>query len=119
MGGYSSACPIDRSVQTGEEFTMPRYITLGMLKLKPGSRAAAEQIADQGAPGVAQQAGFERVVFFLDEERNEYGAVTFWESRETAEQANAILTPQFQQAFGDRMEGDLDSRVYEIYEHKA
>lgn len=97
---------------------MPRYLTLGLLKLKPGNRPAAEQIADQGAPGMAQQPGFESATFFLDEEQNVYGAVSFWSSRETAEQANTVLTPQFEQAFGGLMDGSIDSRVYEIYEHK-
>ena len=98
---------------------MPRYLTVGTLKTKPGHRPAAEQIADQGAPGMAQQPGFERVVFFLDEARNEYGAVSFWKSRETAEQANTVLTPMFEQAFGDLLEGSLTTAVYEIYEHKT
>jgi heme-degrading monooxygenase HmoA len=97
---------------------MPRYVTIGLLTLKPGNRPAAEQIADQGAQGVAQQPGYESVTFFLDEERNVYGAVSFWESREAAEQADAVLTPQFAQAFGDLLESQLDSRIYEIYEHK-
>jgi heme-degrading monooxygenase HmoA len=86
---------------------MPRYPVLGLLKLKPGSRPAAEQIADQGAPALARQPGFERVVFFVDEVSNNYGAVSFWDSREAAEQA-----------FGDLLVGPIESRIYEIYEHK-
>jgi heme-degrading monooxygenase HmoA len=97
---------------------MPRYLTIGLLTLKPGNRAVAEQIADQGAAGVAQQPGYEGVTFFLDEERNVYGAVSFWESREAAEQANDVLTPQFSQAFGDLLEGSIESLVYEVYEHQ-
>jgi heme-degrading monooxygenase HmoA len=97
---------------------MPRYMTIGTLTLKPGNRPAAEQIADQGAPGVAEQPGFERVLFFLDEERNVYGAVSVWASREAAEQANAVLTPGFEQAFGDMLEGEITTEVYEIYEHQ-
>lgn len=95
---------------------MPRYLILGKVMLKPGSRAAAEQIADQGAPGVAEQPGFESVLFFLDEARNEYGAISVWESRDAAEQANALLTPQFEQAFGDLLAGPIESLVYEIHE---
>ncbi len=95
---------------------MPRYVTVGLLTLKPGHRKAAEQIADQGAKGVAQQPGFESVDFFLDEARNVYGAVSFWESKEAAEKADAVLTPQFEQAFGDLLEGSIDSKIYEVYE---
>jgi heme-degrading monooxygenase HmoA len=97
---------------------MPRYLVLGLLKLKPGSRPTAEQIADQGAPALARQPGFERVVFFVDEASNDYGAVSFWDSREAAEQVNSAVTPQFEQALGDLLVGPIESRIYEIYEHK-
>ncbi len=97
---------------------MSRHIIVGTLKLKPGNRAAAEQIADQGAPGLAQQSGFESVVFFVDEARNEYGAASVWTSKEAAEQALQVTTPQFEQAFGDLLEGSIENRIYEIYEHK-
>ncbi|HVX30636.1 MAG TPA: antibiotic biosynthesis monooxygenase [Nitrolancea sp.] len=97
---------------------MPRHLILGLVTLKPGNRPAAEQIADRGAPGIAQQPGYEGVTFFIDEERNVYGAVSFWESREAAEQANDVLTPQFEQAFGDLLVGSIDTRIYEVYEHK-
>lgn len=97
---------------------MPRYLTIGTLTLKPGNRAAAEKIADQGAPGVAQLPGFESITFFLDETRNEYGAVSVWASREAAEGADAVLTPQFTQAFGDLLAGPIETRFYEIHEHQ-
>ena len=97
---------------------MPRYVTIGKLTITPGNRPAAEQIADQGAPAVAGQPGFESVMFYLDEERSEYGAISVWASREAAEQADAALTPQFAQAFGDLMQGSIETHIYEIYEHK-
>jgi heme-degrading monooxygenase HmoA len=97
---------------------MPRYVTIGQLTLKPGNRPNAEKIADQGAAGVAQQPGFESVTFFLDESRNVYGAVSFWDSREAAEKADAVLTPQFEQAFGDLLQDSIKTDIYEIYEHK-
>ncbi len=85
---------------------MPLYVTIGLLTLKPGNRRAAEQ------------PGFESVNFFLDEARNVYGAVSFWESQEAAEKADAILTPQFEQAFGDLLQDSIDSKIYEVYEHQ-
>jgi heme-degrading monooxygenase HmoA len=91
---------------------------IGRLTMTPGNRPAAEQIADMGAPGVAQQPGFESVTFYLDEERSEYGAVSVWSSLDAAEQANAALTPQFEQAFGDLLQGSITSEIFEIYEHK-
>jgi heme-degrading monooxygenase HmoA len=95
---------------------MPRYMTIGKLTITAGNRAAAERIADQGVAAFEQQAGFENVTFYLDEDRSEYGAVSIWTSREAAERANAELTPAFEQAFGDLMRGSIETHVYEIYE---
>jgi heme-degrading monooxygenase HmoA len=97
---------------------MPRYMTIGKLKITPGNRPAAEQIADQGAPSMAALPGFESVTFFLDEERSEYGAVSVWDSREAAERADAALTPEFERAFGELLQGSIETHIYEIYEHK-
>jgi heme-degrading monooxygenase HmoA len=62
--------------------------------------------------------GYQDVVFFLDEGRNEYGAFSIWESREAAERADAETTPQFQQAPAERSQGPIETHVYEIYEHQ-
>lgn len=97
---------------------MPRYIIVGKLKITPGNRPAAEQIADQGAPAFAGQPGFESVTFFVDEDQSEYGAVSFWDSREAAEQADAALTPEFERAFGELLQGKIEHHIYEIYEHQ-
>ena len=97
---------------------MARYATLGLLKLTPGMRALAEGVADQGVASIEQLPGFVSVTFFLDEARNEYGAFTIWESREAADNANAALTPPFEQAFGEHLQGRIETVVYEIYEPK-
>lgn len=98
---------------------MARYVTIGMLTIGEGKRAIAEGIADQGAPGVAQQPGFESVTFFLDEARNVYGAFTVWDSREAAEAGNETLTPLFAAAFGEHLETPIETAIYEVYEPKA
>jgi heme-degrading monooxygenase HmoA len=97
---------------------MPRFVTIATLTVAPGHRADAEHIADVGSKGMAEIPGFEDVVFFLDEGRNVYGAVTYWKSREDAERGNEILTPQFQQAFGDLATSQIEYTNYEIYEHQ-
>ncbi len=95
---------------------MPQYVTIGALKLGPSQRAMAEGVADHGVHGFAQMPGFVSVTFFIDEQSNEYGAYSVWESREQAESANTMLTPQFEQAFGDQLQGGITTHVYEIYE---
>jgi heme-degrading monooxygenase HmoA len=94
---------------------MPQYVTIGTLKLGPGQRAFAEGIADQGVSGMQQMPGFVSVTFFLDEQANEYGAYSVWESREQAESADKALTPQFEQSFGDQLQGHIQTHIYEIY----
>src|SRR5690242_6282363 len=95
---------------------MPQYVTIGTLKLGPGQRPFAESIADHGAQGFAQMAGFVSVNFFIDEATNTYGAYSVWASREQAEAADEMLTPQFTQAFGDQLQGSIQTAIYEIYE---
>lgn len=97
---------------------MPRYLILGKVTLSPGSRPMAERVADQGGQGFAQLPGFQEATFFLDEERNEYGALSVWESREAAERAVEATTPQFRQALADGLQGEIETQVYEIYEHQ-
>jgi|SwirhisoilCB2_FD_contig_31_27696904_length_375_multi_3_in_0_out_0_1 heme-degrading monooxygenase HmoA len=94
---------------------MPQYVTIGTLKIGPGQRPFAEGIADHGVHGFAQMPGFVSVTFFLDEAANEYGAYSVWESREQAEAADQQLTPQFEQAFGDQLQGKISTHIYEIY----
>ena len=97
---------------------MPRYLVIGKVTLTPGSRPMAEKVADQGAQGFTQLPGFQDVIYFVDEGRNEYGAVSTWESREAAERSVAETTPQFRQAFADNLQGEIETRIYEIYEHQ-
>lgn len=55
---------------------MPRYLVIGKVTLAPGSRPMGEKVADQGGQGFAQLPGFQEAIFFLDEGRNEYGAIS-------------------------------------------
>jgi heme-degrading monooxygenase HmoA len=97
---------------------MPRYLVIGKVTLAPGSRPLAEGVADQGGQGFAQLPGYQDATFFLDEARNEYGALSVWESREAAERSVEATTPQFRQALGEALQGEIETRVYEIYEHQ-
>ena len=97
---------------------MPRYLVIGKVTLAPGSRPMAEKVADQGGQGFVQLPGFQDAIFFLDEGRNEYGAISIWESREAAERSDQAMTPQFRQALGDALQGEIETRIYEIYEHQ-
>lgn len=98
---------------------MPRYVNIGFVNLKPGSRALAEGVADQGAGAFAQVPGFQSVTFFLDEERSVYGAVSFWDSKASAEASEGMLNPGFTAAFGDSLLGEINVQVYEVYEPKG
>lgn len=95
---------------------MPRYLTIATLTLDAGKRSVAEGVADQGVAFVQQQPGFQQVIFFLDELKGLYGAVSVWDSREAAEEADTVLTPGFAQAFGEHLKGEISAEYYEIYE---
>ena len=95
---------------------VPKWMTIGRLTLKPGMRALAEGVADQGVAMVRSMPGNVSVTFFIDEAQNTYGAASVWESRELADAADATLTPGFTQAFGDALQGAIAVEFFEVYE---
>jgi heme-degrading monooxygenase HmoA len=98
---------------------MARCLTIARLTLDPGKRPFAEGVADQGVAFVQQQPGFQQVIFFIDESKDLYGAVSVWDSREAAEAADKVLTPGFAEAFGEHLKGEITAEYFEIYESTA
>ena len=99
------------------------YMRLNMFTAGLGTRAAAEKLADQFAPGFKAQKSFKSVTFFIaDDAAGEYASFSIWETKEDAEAANATLLPQLQQAVteaGLQVQGTPILRIGEVYELKA
>ena len=95
------------------------YASLVMLTLGPGTRSAAEKLADQFAPALRTLKGFKRVTFLGDEIVGEYGSLSVWESKEDAEAAAAVIGPQLEQAVSGIVKKPPTRQIFEVYEPKA
>ena len=95
------------------------YAQLSMIILGPGTRSAAEKLADQFAPALKTLKGFKRVTFIGDETVGEYGSLSLWESKEDAEAAAAVVRPQLEQAVSGIAKAPPTRRFFEVYEPKA
>ena len=95
------------------------YAQLSMITLGPGTRSAAEKLADQFAPALKTLKGFKRVTFLGDEIVGEYGSLSLWESKEDAEAAGAVIGPQVEQAVSSIVKEPPTRRFFEVYEPKS
>ncbi len=100
---------------------MSRHLRLVKMKLKPGNRALGEQVGEQAAVRLSQLPGFvpgSTVVFLDGEGETTIGAVSIWESRETALKAGEAMESGTIQALGDALDGELEASIYQVYEPK-
>lgn len=89
------------------------YAQLLMFTLGPGTRSAAEKLADQFAPAHRAAKGYKGVTFFADYTIGEYGSFTLWESKEDLEAFRNIAIPKLE----DALSGITPSvRTFEVYE---
>ena len=94
------------------------YASLTTIKMSPGKRAEAEKVADQMLPIVKGMKGFKSVVYFGDDENNEYGGLYVWETKEDLEAAYSVTGPKLQEMLGPYAIEPPVRRVYEVYEPK-
>jgi hypothetical protein len=63
--------------------------------------------------------GFKSVVYFGDEDTNEYGAFYTWETKEDSEAANDLIKPKVQEMLGPLVVEPPVRKVYEVVEPKT
>jgi heme-degrading monooxygenase HmoA len=94
------------------------YGRLVMVKLVSGARPTVEQLADEISPILRNMKGFKGLTIIIDEERDEYGSLSIWETREDAEAVTAVTGPQLTHALSDVAKGPPTIRIFDIYEPK-
>ena len=95
------------------------YAQLVMLKLGPGMRSTAEEMADQFAVAFKEFKGFKSVIFLGDETAGEYGSLTIWETKEDAEAASTVMRPKLEQAVSGIAKAPPTRQFFEVYEPKG
>ncbi len=95
------------------------YAQLSIITLGPGTRPVAEKLANQFAPALRTLKGFKRVTFIGDDTVGEYMSLSLWESKEAAEAAATVISPQLEQAVSGIAKVPPTRRFFEVYEPKA
>ena len=67
-------------------------------------------------PEISIADGFKSITFFLDEETNEYGGFSLWESKEHAEASIEESEIKLENALSDMVTSPPTRRVVEIYD---
>ena len=94
------------------------YASLTTIKTSPGKRADIEKVADQLFSMVKGMKGFKSVVYFGDDDNNEYGSLYVWEIKEDLEAAYSVTGPKSGELLGPLAVEPPVRRVYEVYEPK-
>ncbi len=92
------------------------YARLNLFTLGPGTRAAAEALADEMVPLVKAQPGNQGVTFLMDEENGEYGALILFDTKEHADAAKEKMFPILMSKIGEIVKGPPSLKLFEVYE---
>lgn len=95
------------------------YARLVTLKLRPGSMATAEKLADHAVSVIAGLNGFVNVTFFGNDETGEYGSLSLWETVADAEAVSDATGLQIRDIVGDLLTERPTVRICEVYGPKA
>lgn len=90
------------------------FVRLVRFSCRPGSHAAAQAVADELAPLIAEQPGCQKVTVFGDEESGEYGVVVFWDTDEQAHAAAPLMRPKLDAHLAGHLTGPPDTRLFRV-----
>lgn len=95
------------------------YASMTLFTAKPGMRERMERLADEMLAGMRQMRGFKNMTFVMDSDRDEYGGIALWESKEAAQEAMSKTGPKLEETLSDVLVGSLNRWLFEVYEPKA
>ncbi len=95
------------------------YASLTMFKTAPGKRAECEGVTDKLFPIMKSMKGFKSAVYFGVPDKNEYGALYTWETKEDLDAAYSSIQPKLQEMLGPLAIEPPVRKIYEVYEPKA
>lgn len=80
----------------------------------PGQRAAAQALADELAPLVAEQPGCEGVTFFGDDGDGQWGIFALWDSQAHADAAAQVVRPHLNHHLAGQAQSPPETRLFEV-----
>jgi len=95
------------------------YVRISNFTLGPGTRNAAESLADEVNRAYRALPGFRSVQFYADFDKGEYGGLSVWQTRTDADNAGQALKPIMEQKAGALLKGTPSVQTFELYEPKT
>ena len=92
------------------------YLRLVRFGFGPGKHAVAEALAAELVPAISDQKGCNYVSFFGNADDGEYGLVVFWETKDDADAATAVIGPKLQAGLAGNVQAPPDIRLFEVIE---
>jgi quinol monooxygenase YgiN len=90
------------------------FVRLVRFSFGPGQGAAAQAVADDMAPLIAQQPGCESVTVFGDDSDGQCGIFVLWDSQANADAAAQVVRPQLDQHLAGQVQGPPETRLFEV-----
>ena len=95
------------------------YARINLLHFKPGTLDKGHERARVASAAYKALKGFKSMVFIGDDEANEFGSFSLWETKEDAEAASEGLRPRMMEEVGDLFTAPPTTRVFEVHEVEA
>ena len=95
------------------------YARINLLHFKPGTLDEGHQSARVASTAYKALKGFKSMVFIGDDEANEFGSFSLWETKEDAEAASEGLRPRMMEEVGELFRAPPTTRVFEVHKVEA
>lgn len=92
------------------------YARVVQYKLGPGQRDIAERLTKEFDKKSRKLVGFRGSVYFFDDPSGEYRALSYWDTKEEAEQAHKKLFPELEHKLQSVTNEKPAVKFYEVFE---
>ena len=95
------------------------YVRLVRFGFGPGKQDAAQRLAADLVPAIADRPGCKGVTFFGDHSDGEYGLYVLWDSQDNADAAASVIGPRLEQHLAGTVQRPPERRLFEVLESSA
>ncbi len=92
------------------------HARLILMKLGPGMRETAEQLAARQAAALKQEKGYVASTWLGNDDEGKYGSLVLWDTSEDADAAFAKLFPPMQEQIEGLIKAPPINELYEVFE---
>ena len=90
------------------------YVTVALFKAVPGNHEAMLKISEQSGEHLKSQKDFKNAIFFSDQDKNEFGAITVWETEEGYDNYLKSYSPEELEKIGSLISETIMRNKYDV-----